>query len=198
MDRRTGHAPGTAACRFSRPFALRRRPVVRPRRRDVPPVRRIRRFRPRAASGPLRPLRRRPSRVRRRALPLRLRGRRSRRDRRDEIRGSPLPGRRRGPAPPRDPPGAMEGPDPGRDSSDRGSGTGPSLEISPAGIQPPRADRFPPFATHRSPVRSTGAFENPGAHSAGATFRDPPARKRRGRFPRVARPQGSAGDPSAR
>lgn len=164
----------------------------------MPPLRRIRSFRTRAASVPLRPLRRRPSPLRRRALPLRLRGRRPRRDRLDEIRGAPLPCRRRGPAPPRDPRGTMEGPGPGRGSSDRGSGSGPSLEIFPAGVQPPRADRFPSFAPHRSPLRPAGAFENPGAGSPGAASRDPPARKRRGGFPRAARPQGSAGDPSPR
>ena len=164
----------------------------------MPPVRRIRKLRIRAASVPLRPLRRRPSPVRRRALPLRLHWGCSRRDRRGEIRGPPLPGRRSGPPPPRDPRGAMEGPDPGRGSSDRGPGTGPPLEIFPAGVQPPRADRFPSFATHRSPVRSAGAFENPGGGSPSAPSRDPTARKRRGGFPRAARPQGSAGDPSAR
>ena len=164
----------------------------------MPPVRRIRGSRTRAAPVPLRPLRRGPSPVRRRALPLLLRGRRSPRDRRDEIRRSPLPCRRSGPAPPRDPRRGVERLDPGRDSSDRGPGTGPSLEIFPAGVQPPRADRFPPFSTHRSPVRPTGPVENPGADSPGAPSRDPPTRKRRGGFPRAARPQGPAGDPSAR
>lgn len=198
MDRRTGHAPGPPAGRFSRHFVLRRRPVARPHRSGVPPVRSIRSFGTRAASVPLRPLRRRPSPVRRRAIPLRLRWRRPRSDRRDEIRGSPLPSRRSGPAPPRVPRGSMEGPDSGRGSSDRGSCTGPSLEIFPAGVQPPRADRIPPFATRRPPVRPAGAFENPGTGSPGAPSRDPPARKRRGGFPRAARPKGSAGDPSAR
>jgi len=164
----------------------------------MPPVRRIRRCRTRDAPGPLRPLRRHPTPVRRRAFPLRLRGGRSRRDRRDEIRGPPLPGRRGGPPPPRSPCGAMEGPDPGRGSSDRGPGTGPPLEIFPEGVQPPRADRFPSFATHRSPVRSAGAFENPGAGSPGAPSRDPPAGKRRAGVPRSARPHRSAVDPSAR
>jgi len=198
MDQRARDAPGPLAGRIPRPFVLRRRPLARPRLRCVPPVRRIRRFRTRAPSVPLRPLRRRPSPVRRRAFSLRLRGGRSRRDRRGEIRGAPLPGRRGGPPPPRTPRGAMEGPDPGRGSSDRSPGTGPPLEIFPAGVQPPRADRFPSFATHWFPVRSAGAFENPRAGSPGAPSRDPPARKRREGFPRAARPQGPPGDPPAR
>ena len=191
-------ASGPPAAGIPRPFALRRRPVARPHLRCVPPVRRIRSFRGCAASVPLRPLRRRPSPVRRRALPLRLRGRRSRRDRRDEIRGTTLPGRRSGPSPPRHSHRAMEGPDPGRGSPDRGPGTGPPLEIFPAGVQPSSADRLPSFAAHRFPVRSVGTFENPGADSPGAPSRIPAARKRRGGVPRAAGPQGSAGDPSAR
>jgi len=52
---------GPPAGRVSRSFILRRRPVARLRRRDVPPVRGILRFRTRAAPVSLRPLRRRPS-----------------------------------------------------------------------------------------------------------------------------------------
>ena len=198
MDPGIRDAPGPPAGRISRPVADRRRPVARPRLRRVPPVRRLRRFRRRAASLSLRPLRRRSSPVRRRALPLRLRGRRSLRDRRDEVRGPPLPGRRRRPPPPRDPYGAMEGPDPGRGSPDRRPGTGPPLEIFPPGIQPPCAHRVPPFTAPRTSVRSAGAVENPGAGSPGGPFRIPAARKRRGSFPRPPGPQGSAGDPSVR
>ena len=198
MDPWPRDAPGTAAVRIPRPFSVRRRPVARPRVRRVPAVRRVRRFRARLPSVSLRPLRRRPSHLLRRALPLRLRGGRSRRDRIDEIRGSPLSCRRRGPAHPRSPRRALEGPDPGRVSSDRGSGTGPSLEIFPAGVQPPRADRFPYFAAQRSPVRPARAFENQGAGSPGPHSRIPAARECRGGFPRAAKPQGSVGNPSAR
>jgi hypothetical protein len=198
MDQRARDVPRPLAGRIPRPFVLRRRPLARSRLRCVPPVRRIRRCRICVASVSLRPLRRSPSPVRRGALPLRLRGGRSSRDRRSEIRGPPLPGRRGGPPPPRDPRGALEGPDPGRGSSDRGPGTGPPLEIFPAGVQPPSADRFPSFAPHRSPVRSAGAFENPRSGFPGAPSRDPPARKRREGFPCTARPQGPLGDPSAR
>ncbi len=197
MDRR-GDASGPPAGRIPRPFALRRRPMARPHRSDLPPVRGIRGFRGCAASGPLRSLRRIPSPLRGRALPLRLRGRRSGLDRRHEIRGSPLPGRRGGPPPPRGSRGPMEGPDPGHGSPDRGPGTGPPLEIFPTRVQPSRADRFPSFAAHRFPVRSAGALENPGADSPGAPSRIPAARKRRGGFPRSAGPRGFAGDPSAR
>ena len=168
MDRRTLVAPGPPACRIPGPFVLRGRPVARPRLRCMPQVRSIRSSRTRAASVSLRPMRRRPSPVRRRAIPFRLHGGRSRSDRSDEIRGPPLPCRRCGTAPPRDPHRAMEGPDPGRGSSYRGSGTGPPLEIFPPGVQPSRADRFPSFATQRSPVRPAGAFENPGAGSPSA------------------------------
>ena len=193
MDRGACDAPGPPAGRLSRPFSLCRRPVARPRRRRVPPVRRLRRFRCRTASLPLRPLRRLPSPVRRRALPLRLRGRRSRRDRRGEIRGPHLPGRRRRPPPPRDLRGAMERPDPGRGSPDRGPGAGPSLEIFAPRVQPPRAHRVPPFAAPRSPVRSAGAVESP---ESGFPRRDFPgsfgAKTSRGRsgYPGAARFRG--------
>jgi len=198
MDRRTRHAPGTAASRIPRPIPIRHRQVARPRLRRMPPVRRTRRFRTRAASVPLRPLLRRPSPVPCRALPLRLCGGRSRRDLGGEIREPPLPCRRSGPARPRDSHRAMEGPDPGRGSSDRGSGTGPSLEIFPAGVQSPRADRLPSFSTKRVPVRPACARENQGAGSPGAPSRLPAARKCRRGFPRTAKPQGSTDNPSAR
>ena len=142
MDRRTGHAPGTAAGRIPGPVSLRRRPVARTRRGGMPTLRRIRRSRTRAAAVSLRRLRRHPSPVRRRALPLRLRGRRPRRDRRGKIRRPPLPGRRGGSPPPRDPRGAMEGPDPGRGSPDRGPRTGPPLEIFPGGFNLPALIAF--------------------------------------------------------
>ncbi len=70
MGRCARDAPGTAAGRVPRPFAGRRRTVARACLRRVPAVRRVRRFRPGAAPVSLRPLRRRPSPVRRRALPL--------------------------------------------------------------------------------------------------------------------------------
>jgi len=162
------------------------------------PLRRVRRVRTRYGFVPLRPLRRLPTPVRRRPLPLRLRGGRSRRDRRGEICGPPLPGGPGGHPSPRGSRGAMDGPDAGRGSSDRGPGTGPPLEIPPAGVQPPRADRFPPFTIHRPSVRSAGAIEDPGEGSAGASSRDPPPRKRPWILPRAARPQGSVVDPPAR